>query len=79
MYSAMGAAVSAEMLEWYRKEYGFEAKAKAVERGCADWDTLMEEAAASPPGSRGVIFLPALWRARAVPRWTRGLSAASWA
>ena len=57
-YSAMGAAVSADMLEWYRKEYGFEARAKAVERGCADWDTLMEEAAASPPGSRGVIFLP---------------------
>ncbi|HUJ75346.1 MAG TPA: FGGY-family carbohydrate kinase, partial [bacterium] len=57
-YSAMGAAVSADMLEWYRKEYGFEAKAKAVARGCADWDTLMEEAAASPPGSRGVIFLP---------------------
>ena len=58
MYSAMGAAVSAEMLEWYRKEYGFEAKARAVERGCADWDTLMEEAAASPPGSHGVLFLP---------------------
>jgi len=57
-YSAMGAAVSADMLEWYRKEYGFEAKARAVERGCADWDTLMEEAAASPPGSRGVLFLP---------------------
>lgn len=58
MYSAMGAAVSAEMLEWYRKEYGFEAKARAVERGCADWETLMEEAAASPPGSNGVLFLP---------------------
>jgi xylulokinase len=58
MYSAMGAAVSAEMLEWYRREYGFEAKAKAVQRGCADWDTLMEEAAASPPGSNGVLFLP---------------------
>ena len=58
-YSAMGgAAVSSEMLEWYRREYGFEAKAKAVQRGCADWDTLMEEAAASPPGSNGVLFLP---------------------
>ncbi len=58
MYAIMGAAVSAEMLEWYRKEYGFEAKAKAAARGCADWDTLMEEAAASPPGSHGVLFLP---------------------
>jgi xylulokinase len=29
-----------------------------MERGCADWETLMEEAAASPPGSRGAFFLP---------------------
>jgi len=58
MYSVMAAAVSSEMLEWYRREYGFEAKARAAARGCADWDTLMEEAAASPPGSRGVLFLP---------------------
>ena len=58
MYSAMGAAVSSEMLEWYRREYGSEARARATERGCADWETLMEEAAASPPGSRGALFLP---------------------
>ncbi|HVP19060.1 MAG TPA: FGGY-family carbohydrate kinase [Spirochaetia bacterium] len=58
MYSVMGAAVSADMLEWYRKEYGFEAKAKAAARGCADWDTLMEEASSSRPGSGGVLFLP---------------------
>ena len=57
-YSAMGAAVSSEMLEWYRREYGSEAKARAAERGCADWETLMEEAAASPPGSGGALFLP---------------------
>jgi xylulokinase len=58
MYSIMGAAVSAEMLEWYRREFGAEARAKAVVRGCVDWETLMEEAAASPIGSRGVMFLP---------------------
>jgi xylulokinase len=58
MYSAMGAAVSSEMLEWYRREYGSDAKARAAARGCADWETLMEEAAASPPGSRGALFLP---------------------
>jgi xylulokinase len=58
MYSVMGAAVCAEMLEWYRKEFGAEARAKAAVRGCADWETLMEEAAASPVGSHGVIFLP---------------------
>jgi len=58
MYSAMGAAVSSEMLEWYRREYGAEARARSIERGCADWETLMEEAAGSPPGSRGALFLP---------------------
>jgi xylulokinase len=57
-YSVMGAAVSAEMLEWYRREFGSEARAKAAARGCVDWETLMEEAAASPVGSRGVMFLP---------------------
>ena len=35
-----------------------EARAKAAVRGCVDWETLMEEAAASPIGSRGVMFLP---------------------
>jgi xylulokinase len=58
MYSAMGAAVSAEMLEWYRKEFGAEARARAAERGCVDWETLMEEAQAAPLGSHGVLFLP---------------------
>ena len=57
-FSVMGAAVCAEMLEWYRREFGAEARAKAAVRGCADWETLMEEAAASPVGSRGAIFLP---------------------
>jgi xylulokinase len=58
MYSAMGAAISSEMLEWYRREFGAEARARAASRGCVDWETLMEEAAASPPGSNGVLFLP---------------------
>lgn len=58
MYSVMAASVSAEMLEWYRRELGSDARARAAARGCADWETLMEEAAASPVGSRGVMFLP---------------------
>ncbi|MGA2479501.1 MAG: FGGY family carbohydrate kinase [Spirochaetia bacterium] len=58
LYSSATAAISAETLEWYRREYGHEAKARAKERGCADWETLMEEAIASPAGSRGVMFLP---------------------
>ena len=33
LYAIWGGAVSSEMLEWYRKEYGFEAQAQG--RGCA--------------------------------------------
>jgi xylulokinase len=58
MYSVMGSAVSAEMLEWYRREYGLEARLRADSRGCSDWDCLMEEAATAPAGSHGVMFLP---------------------
>jgi xylulokinase len=58
LYSAMGSAVSAEMLEWYRREYGQEAGRLALSRGCADWDCLMEEASRAPAGSRGAMFLP---------------------
>ena len=29
LYAIWGGAVSSDMLEWYRKEYGFEAKYKA--------------------------------------------------
>jgi xylulokinase len=58
MYSVMAASISSEMLEWYRRELGSDARAKAAARGCADWETLMEEAAACPVGSRGVMFLP---------------------
>jgi xylulokinase len=58
MYSVMAAAVSSEMLEWYRRELGLEASARAAAPGCADWEALMKEAAVSPVGSRGVMFLP---------------------
>jgi xylulokinase len=57
-YAAWGGAVAAEMLEWYRKEYGFQAKHQAEQEGGVDWDHLMASAAASPPGARGALFLP---------------------
>ncbi len=60
LYAIWGGAVSSDMLEWYRKEYGFEAKTKAEGCGGVDWDFLMADAAASPVGSRGVMFLPHL-------------------
>ncbi len=58
MYAVWGGAVAADMLEWFRKEYGFEAKQRAKQEGQEDWDWLMAAAAASPPGARGVMFLP---------------------
>jgi len=60
MYAAWGGAVAADMLEWYRKEYGLAAAQKAEAEGGADWDYLMEEAAASPAGAGGAMFLPHL-------------------
>jgi xylulokinase len=58
MYSGWGGAVAADMLEWYRKEYGFEASHKAEAEGGVDWDYLMATAAESPAGARGAMFLP---------------------
>ncbi len=58
MHAAWGGGVASDMLEWYRKEYGQPAAAKARELGGSDWDYLMAEAAAAPIGSHGAFFLP---------------------
>ena len=60
LYAIWGGAVAADMLEWYRKEFGFEARFQADQCNGVDWDFLMADAAASPPGARGVMFLPHL-------------------
>lgn len=57
-YTVWGGAVAADMLEWYRKEYGYEAQQRAIKEGGVDWDYLMAEASASPAGARGIMFLP---------------------
>ncbi|MBN2477541.1 MAG: hypothetical protein JXB62_23240 [Pirellulales bacterium] len=57
-YAASGSTVAAEMLEWYRKQFGSEARRRAADEGGADWDHLMAEAADSPAGARRVMFLP---------------------
>ena len=59
-YAVWGGAVAADMLEWYRKEYGLEAQQQADKEGGVDWDYLMAAAAASPAGAKGVMFLPHL-------------------
>ena len=56
MHAAMGSAVAADMLEWFRREYGFPEK-DPLATG-TDWDRLMGLAQAAPAGSRGVLFLP---------------------
>ncbi len=58
MYSAWGSSVAGELLEWFRKQFGFEAAHRAETEGGVDWDYLMAEAAAAPPGARGTMFLP---------------------
>jgi len=58
LYAVWGGAVSSDMLEWYRKEYGFEAKHEAEKCSGVDWEFLMADAARSPVGARGVLFLP---------------------
>jgi len=58
MYAVWGGAVASDMLEWYRKEYGYEAQQHAQHEGGRDWDYLMAGASASPAGARGVMFLP---------------------
>ena len=58
MYAAWGSAVAAEMLEWFRREYGSDARQKAAAQGGVDWDYLMADAAGAQPGSGGAFFLP---------------------
>ena len=58
MYAAWGGGVAAEMVEWYRREYGHFAKAAAETDGGTDWDHLLKIAEESPPGARGAMFLP---------------------
>lgn len=57
-YITMGCAVSADMLEWFRKNYGFEEKHMMEDGVKSDWDYLMEKAEISPAGSNGAFFLP---------------------
>lgn len=50
-FTVMGAAVSADMLEWFKREFG-----EAGEK--TDWELLVKLAEQSSIGSNGVFFLP---------------------
>lgn len=58
VWTLVGATVSADQLEWFRREYAQEEKMRAATEGGTDWDYLMEAAVASPLGANGVMFLP---------------------
>jgi xylulokinase len=58
MHSAWGAAVSGESLEWFRKEFGFEAEQKAEKDGGVVWTHLLSWLADTKPGASGAMFLP---------------------
>ncbi len=60
LYTIWGGAVSSDVLEWYRGQFGFEAKYRAGQSGGVDWDYLMADAAAAPAAAHGVLFLPHL-------------------
>jgi len=54
LHTIWGGNVASEMLEWFRRQFvpaGGDASA-------VSWDSLLAEAAASPPGAGGVLFLP---------------------
>lgn len=57
-HAIWGAAPAAEMLEWFRKEFGAAAKQRAAAAGGEEWDYLLAAAAAAEPGAGGVFFLP---------------------
>ncbi len=57
-YAAWGGNPASDMLEWYRKEFGHQAKLQAESSGGSDWEYLIRAAAESPPGCHGVMFLP---------------------
>jgi len=58
MHTVWGGNVAGEMIEWFRKQLAGRANASDPSKGAADWNVLMAEASASPPGARGVLFLP---------------------
>jgi len=58
LFSVSGAAVASGMLEWFRHRFADSGNADAALNGARQWQALIEAAAASPPGARGVMFLP---------------------
>ncbi|MCE5325348.1 MAG: hypothetical protein LLG01_02930 [Planctomycetaceae bacterium] len=58
--SAMGVFSTGSSLRWLRETLCTNLDAQAQSRGCSTFDVMLELAAASPIGARGVMFLPTL-------------------
>ena len=54
-HTIWGGNVAGEMLEWFRRQFVL---AGDTSGAGVPWEPLMAEASASPPGARGVMFLP---------------------
>lgn len=57
-YNYAAYALSAGMLEWFKDQFAAEECLCAEREGTTVWQELMDKAAAVPPGSHGVFFLP---------------------
>jgi xylulokinase len=65
----VGALVaSGGALRWFRDQLGESERAEAAQRGCDAFDLLTAEAATSPAGASGVLFLPYMFGERS-PIW----------
>ena len=57
-WAVMGATVAADMLEWFKNQFCCKEEQKAKAQGGTVWDYLMSDAANSPAGTNGIMFLP---------------------
>lgn len=57
-YAGIGCVVAGDMLEWFRKHFGYEEAQRSKTEGGVDWDYLIALAREAPPGAGGVMFLP---------------------
>lgn len=57
-YCIWGGGTAANMLEWYKDQYGTVALQRAEAGQGNVWSNLMQEAHSSPAGANGIFFLP---------------------
>jgi xylulokinase len=57
-YCIWGGGTAANMLEWYKDQFGIVAQQQAEAGQGEVWSNLMQEAQSSPAGANGIYFLP---------------------